>query len=187
MPSSSMRSLKTLNAYYGFSTMSRSPRILIRRSISTSSRKYDDYSDAKLRDWIAILRYANNWDFPEVKKLAIRYLERLDMDPIQRIRLYQDNKVPERHLFRLYMEVACRPELLGLEESRTLGMETLVLIHQARERLRAQTSEKNRLLSPIRTDLSHTDVIEIVSATFSISLGEPESNPGNLVPSSSCF
>lgn len=127
------------------------------------------------------MRYATRWDFPEIKELAIRYLEAHEMDPVARITLYQENRLPEKYLFPLYVRLASRDELLGLEESRALGIETLVLIQQARERLRAQPPMGNHLLSPIRTDLKQTDVFDIVSATFSISLAEVEPNPGSPV------
>lgn len=131
------------------------------------------------------MRYATRWDFPYIKDLAIRHLENHEMDPIARVKLYQENKLPEKYLFPLYVCLASREELLSIEESRTLGLDTLVLIQQARERLRAPKSPMgNQLLSPIRTDLRQTEVFDIVSATFNISfadmpvIGEPKSgNP----------
>lgn len=103
------------------------------------------------------------------------------MDPVERIRLYQNNDIPEQYLFPLYKQLACRGEPLGLEESRTLGIETLVLIFQARERLRAQPSADRRL-SPIRTDLDQRYIDEVVSATFHISLVDEIPTTGNTVP-----
>jgi len=148
--------------------------------------EYGNYTRATIDNWMTILNYSTKWDFPRVKELAIKYLESRDMDPIQRINLYQANKLPEKYLFRLYMQVACRPDLLSIEESRTLNLETLVLIHQARERLRVQPSADKPHLSPIRTDLGHADVIGIVAQTFNISLTEvpeqkPDSNSGSAV------
>ncbi|EKM79701.1 hypothetical protein AGABI1DRAFT_39745 [Agaricus bisporus var. burnettii JB137-S8] len=136
-----------------------------------------DFS-AKLQDWITIMRYATRWDFPRIKDLAIQQLEKHEMNPIDRIKLYQENKLPEKYLFPLYVCLASRQELLGIEESRTLGIETLVLIQQARERLRAPTSPMgDKFLSPIRTDLKPADVFDIVSATFNISFGELPADP----------
>ncbi|EKM81312.1 hypothetical protein AGABI1DRAFT_112980 [Agaricus bisporus var. burnettii JB137-S8] len=140
--------------------------------------QFGDYSKANLKDWITIIEYATKWDFPHVKELAIRHIQTHEMDPISRIRLYQDNKLPEKYLFPLYVQVASREEVLGLEESRKLGLETLVPIHQARERLRSPVPANNRMLSPIRTDLKPTDVVEIVSATFNISFADINATPG---------
>jgi hypothetical protein len=142
--------------------------------------QFGDYSKAGLHDWIAIIGYATKWDFPQVKDLAIRHIQTYDMNPISRIRLYQDHQLPEKYLFPLYVQVASREEVLGLEESRILGLETLVLVHQARERLRSSPAPaNNRMLSPIRTDLKPTDVIDIVSATFNISFAGMNVIPGD--------
>lgn len=100
------------------------------------------------------------------------------MDPISRISLYQENQVQEEYLFRLYMEVACRPEALSIEESRSLNLETLVLIHQARERLRAQPPAGKPFLSPIRTDIEQAGIDEIVSSTFGLPLTAIDSKLG---------
>jgi hypothetical protein len=134
--------------------------------------KFGDFS-APLQDWITIMRYATRWDFPYIKDLAIQHLESHEMDPIARIKLYQENNLSEKYLFPLYVRLASRAELLSIEESRTLGLETLVSIQQARERLRAPKPPMgDKLLSPIRTDLKPTDVFDIVSATFNISFAE---------------
>jgi hypothetical protein len=156
-------------------------RISIAQASSSLYSKYGDYSRANLKSWITILRYATRWEFDEVKELAIRYIASLDMDVIERIVLYQENRLPEKYLFPLYMQIASREGMLGLDESRALGYETLVLIHHARERLRAPTPMNNKLLSPIRTDLKSTDVIDIVASTFNISLTNANSNTGNPV------
>ncbi|KAF9445066.1 hypothetical protein P691DRAFT_785726 [Macrolepiota fuliginosa MF-IS2] len=139
-----------------------------------------DRSTATLQNWITILRYCTKWDFPKIKNLAIQYLETFDMDTVEKVILYQENFVPEIRLFPLYMKLASREERLGLAESRALGFDTIVLVHEARERLRAPPSE-NHLLSPIRTDLKHTDVIDIVASTFNIPLKEIGSDAGNTV------
>ena len=103
------------------------------------------------------------------------------MDTVERIVLYQENKLPEQYLFPLYAQIASREELLSLEESKRLGYDSLVPIHQARERLRSQGSMNNRLLSPIRTGLKPTEIIDIVASTFKISLGNASLNSGNVL------
>lgn len=127
------------------------------------------------------MRYATRWDFPEIKELAIQYLETHEMDTVTRINLYQENCFPEKYLFPLYVHLASREELLGFEESQALGIETLVLIQQAREHLRARPPMKNCLLSPIRSNLAEMDIFEIVSATLNISLEEVGLNIGGNV------
>lgn len=94
------------------------------------------------------------------------------MPQISRIKLYEETKVPGKHLFPLYMQVASREEMLNLEESRALSLETLVLIHHARERLRAQTLASKPLHCPIRKNIKETEIAEIISSTFNISLSD---------------
>ncbi|KAJ3557081.1 hypothetical protein NP233_g11832 [Leucocoprinus birnbaumii] len=143
--------------------------------------KFGDYSQLTLKQWITIIRYATKWNFREVKELAIRYIVNFEMDVVDRIVLYQENKLPEKYLFPLYMQIASREDMLNVEESKALGFDTLVLIHHARERLRTPGLMNNKLLSPIRTDLKHTDVIDIVASTFNISLADATPFPGRLL------
>ncbi|KAF9445064.1 hypothetical protein P691DRAFT_806196 [Macrolepiota fuliginosa MF-IS2] len=138
---------------------------------------YGNYSTASLENWLTILRLATKWEFPKVKKLAIEYLEKFEMDTVQRIVLYQNNSVSEKYLYPLYEKLASREERLRLDESKALGLETLVLVHEARERLRAPPSG-NRLLSPVRPGIGPADIIEIVSSTFNISLADTNAEPG---------
>jgi hypothetical protein len=119
-------------------------------------------------DWIVILRLAAQWKFMEVKELAISRLELFEMEVIKRIQLYQACWVSEKYLFPLYLQLASREELLGLDEAQALGIETFVLIQQARERLRAQTTTTE--LSPVRDNLERKDLLDIVASTFNISL-----------------
>ena len=143
-------------------------------------RDYGNYSKATLENWKTILSFSHKWEFPKVKELAVDYLERYDdheLDPITRINLYQANNLPEASLFQSYIQLARRPEVLTLDESRLLGLETLVRIHDARERLRTQPVPENPYLSPIRTDLGPADIFNIVADTFSITLVDHDVEP----------
>jgi len=137
---------------------------------------YGDYSAASLDNWLTILRLATKWEFPKIKKLAIQHLEKFEMGTVDRIVLYKANSVSEKYLFPLYEKLVSREERLRLDESQALGIETLVLVHEARERLRAPSG--SRLLSPVRTDLKPTDIIDIVASTFNISLADVDAEPG---------
>ncbi|KXN87075.1 hypothetical protein AN958_09285 [Leucoagaricus sp. SymC.cos] len=134
--------------------------------------KYGDFSKAKVLDWITILRLATIWQFAEVKHLAIQHLEAVDMDPLKRIKLYQENGVHEKYLFPLYVHLASQDEFIGLEDARTLGMETYVLLQQARERLRGQALSDDPSRSPVRAGTQLGEVAHIVALTFNISTEE---------------
>jgi len=139
--------------------------------------KYGDYSKATAENWDTILRYSDKWDFPHIKELAIRHLQTHEMLPIARLKLYEETKVPAQHLFPLFRQVAVREEMLTLEESRMLSLETLVLIQHARERLRAQTSADKPLHCPTRKNIKDTEIAEIIASTFNISLSDIPAKP----------
>ena len=187
MLSSSTRSLRILSACLKSSITGVpvvSERLFLVLSGPFQHSRFGDYSHLKLAQWMTVLGYSTMWGFPQVKELAIRYIISSEMNTIERIVLYRDNRLPEKYLFPLYMQIASREELLSLEESKKLGFDTLVCIHQARERLRSQTPMNNRLLSPVRTDLKHTEVIDIVASTFNISLTDASFDSGNTTLSS---
>jgi hypothetical protein len=139
---------------------------------SRNNSKYGDYSKAKYQDWIAILRLSDRWEFTGVKDLAIDHLERYSMDTIKKIRLYQDCNVHEKYLFPLYVKLASRDEFLGLEEARILGLETFVSLQQARERLRGQGSSTSPTHSPVRPNITHSDIVNVLAGIFKVSLAD---------------
>lgn len=146
------------------------------------ARKYGDYSHVTVEEWKPILRYAHKWGFPEVKALAIRFLEgNKDLGTAERIVLYQENKIPGKYLLPHFTELVCRENYLGLEESHTLGVENLWLIFQARERLRVHSNKDSDHPSPLRKGINETEIKDIVVSTFKISLTEEEPTPGSTV------
>ncbi|KAF5355102.1 hypothetical protein D9756_005770 [Leucocoprinus leucothites] len=142
------------------------------------NNNFGNYSTASREQWEIILRLAAKWGFNEVKELAVRHLEGIvDIDPVSRVALYQEHGVAEKYLFPLYVKLAERKEFIGLDEARALGMETFVLVQQARERLRAQVSKESPFLSPIRTDLKRKDISDIIVLTFNLKLKDQPVGP----------
>ncbi len=114
--------------------------------------------------WVAILRLAYDWSFPEVKALAIRELERKTINLVERIILYQECKVDQSLLVPLFAKLCSRDEPLSTEESLRLGVETTVRIFQARERLRS--SSLDGLKSPLPNNVDHTNVMQVVEEVW---------------------
>ncbi|KAF8648497.1 hypothetical protein AX16_006206 [Volvariella volvacea WC 439] len=96
--------------------------------------KFNIYDTFKTDDWITLLRVSTQWQFPEVRSLAIRQLESAYMPIIDRVRIYQENRVDEQILYWRYRELCSRPEGLTLLEATQLGLETSIRIFQVRER-----------------------------------------------------
>ncbi|KAK0459131.1 uncharacterized protein EV420DRAFT_1538481 [Desarmillaria tabescens] len=125
--------------------------------------KYSIY-DASVDGWHAILRLASLWGFPEVKALAIRELERKPMGLVDRIVLYQAYNVDLDILTPLYAKLCSRDEPLTKTESQKLGVETIVLIFQARERLRS--SSRDGVKSPLPDGINSLDVLQVVTEVW---------------------
>jgi len=121
--------------------------------------------DHTATDWTSILEIAHHWDFPEVKSLAVRELEKMDFRISDRIALYQKFNLSSDLLLRYYTELCASPLPLTLEESKTVGFETSILIFHARERLRAQPSEdgKSPLPAGRQTEDVHRTINELLS------------------------
>jgi hypothetical protein len=137
--------------------------------LSLPFRKYTLY-EYNVDDWTNILALAQKWEFKEVKDLAIRELEKMDIPILKRIALYQQFKVQVQVLIKYYTDLCCSPEALTYEASRVIGLEAAVLIFRARELIRAQPSDGGR--SPMPAGLDQEDVYRTLK-----SLLEPPASP----------
>jgi len=131
--------------------------------------KYSLY-EASVDDWNRILNLADQWEFNEVKELAVRELQKKrELDIISKMALYQKYKVDKRHLIPLYATLCARDHSLSLEEGQIIGLEATVLVNTARERLRANPSDGGR--SPLPEGLEEADVFRALEAQMGIEAG----------------
>ncbi|KAJ4483890.1 hypothetical protein J3R30DRAFT_3402487 [Lentinula aciculospora] len=117
------------------------------------------YEEAKLEDWGCILSLACRYKFPEVKKLAVRNLEKFNLDLVEQISLYQECSADEDLLIPLYAHLCARDRTLSLAETHRLGYETAVMVFQAREHLR---SPADRGKSPLPDDIEEGEVEDTI-------------------------
>ncbi|KAJ7125262.1 hypothetical protein C8R44DRAFT_619312, partial [Mycena epipterygia] len=127
--------------------------------------KYSLY-DATVEDWSTILELAHRWEFAEVKTLAIRELEKLELADIDRIVLYHKFSVDESYLIPRYAALCERPELLTVEEGLKLGMGTVISLSRARECARNRDTSGGR--SPSPASLGDKELTEIIKDHFGI-------------------
>ncbi|KAJ7935271.1 hypothetical protein B0H13DRAFT_2227173 [Mycena leptocephala] len=125
--------------------------------------KYSLY-DATIQDWSTILELAHRWEFAEVKNLAVRELEKLELPDIDRIVLYKKFAVDESYLIPRYAALCERPELLTVEEGLRLGMEIVIPLSRARECARNLATDGGR--SPSPADLGGKELSEIIKDHF---------------------
>ena len=124
-----------MNGFYGSSITRQFAPLLASRCLTKVYRKYSIY-DASIEEWTSILKLAHLWDFIEVKELAVRGLEGLQIPALQKIALYQTYGVDRNLLQAAFMALTVRDEPLEFEEAKELGLETFVQIALARETAR---------------------------------------------------
>ena len=110
-------------------------------------RKYSLYY-ASVEEWTSILRLAHQWDFIEVKELAVRELQALSIAPLEKIVLYQKYAVKKDLLQPAFIALAIRDEPITLDEGRELGLETALRLAEARETARSPVFTGKKLGNP---------------------------------------
>ena len=96
-----------------------------------------DYSwEAPYEKWRCILAQARQWGLAKVEKLCIRELGKKDIDPVEKIELYQYYNLSPNLLQSSFVQLTIRPETLSIEEGERLGIRTSIRLAQARERAR---------------------------------------------------
>ncbi|KXN93016.1 hypothetical protein AN958_09961 [Leucoagaricus sp. SymC.cos] len=129
---------------------------------------FGDYSTATQDTWKVVIHFAGKWGFTEVMKLSLEHLQQdKTMGLVEQIQLYQENKVPKEYIYPLYVKLASRDELVGIEDACALGLETYVAVQQARE-LWGQAPGKPPYKSRIREGLGKQDIDSIVASTFNL-------------------
>lgn len=126
---------------------------------------------ASVDDWSAILSLAHRWAFPEVKALAIRELEKLEMPDIDRVVVYHANDVDRNLLISRYAALCEREEPLTLPEGQRLGLETTLMLARAREFARAPPTTPR---SPTMSNVHGSELFAMVRELFGIPEPEPE-------------
>ncbi|KAI0067638.1 hypothetical protein BV25DRAFT_1834697 [Artomyces pyxidatus] len=125
---------------------------------------------ATLEEWTSILTLANQWGFGEVRALAIRELEKMDIDAISKIHLYQSFKIESTYLKGAITELATREKPISLEEGNKLGMNTSLQIACLRE---ASRRVKPALPSPVT--VTEDDMGKLIRKLFKF---PPEAQSG---------
>ncbi|KAG7091188.1 hypothetical protein E1B28_010239 [Marasmius oreades] len=117
--------------------------------------------DAPVEDWESILKLAHLWSFPEVKALAIRELQKLDMPDVDRITMYQDYAVEAELISPIILRLCQRDYNLDYAEAEKLGMSTAVLVYQGRELLRSAPGSGGR--SPLPTGIDEQEAQQMIN------------------------
>ena len=131
-------------------------------------------------EWTSILKLAHLWEFTEVKTLALRELERLDIAPLKKIIMYHSYGVDRDLLQEAYTALTVRPDPITIEEGRELGLETALQIARARELARSSSASGGKKpQSPIR--LAPAELDGLIRDLFQLPTPD-ESSGGRAVP-----
>ncbi|KAG1853606.1 hypothetical protein C8R48DRAFT_573787, partial [Suillus tomentosus] len=79
--------------------------------------------------------------FGKVRKLVVRQLENLDLQPIDKIKIYSDFKINAQLLIPSYSTLAKSPTLPSLSEAAKLDIETILRLIMVRERALQKAAE----------------------------------------------
>jgi hypothetical protein len=136
-------------------------------------RKYSLYNTTA-EDWTTILELAHRWAFSEVKGLAVRELEKINLLDVDRVSIYHKYEIDKSLLIPRYAALCERESPLTLREGLQLGMETTLMIARAREYARAN-SIPDGARSPRPAGIHPNEMTRFVCEMFDVRL--PETAP----------
>ncbi|KAJ3505315.1 hypothetical protein NLJ89_g7486 [Agrocybe chaxingu] len=140
--------------------------------------KYSVYS-ATPAEWVAILKIAHEYEFLEVKNLAIRGLDTCDLTVVQRIRIYETYQADTMYLLPLYATMCMREDGPTDDETEEMGMKTSLMIFRARERLRSDGSK-----SPLPNGVDESEVFRMLYSFLGVNPAPSNTNTSNTGASS---
>jgi hypothetical protein len=127
-----------------------------------------EYENQPLEKWLIILRLATRWGFCKVRKLVVRQLEKLELQPIDKIKIYSDFKIDAQLLIPSYSTLAKSPTLPPLSEAAKLNIETILKLTMVRERA-LQKAAEDGCRSPTSASAGDEDVKRFICEIFDLS------------------
>lgn len=115
------------------------------------------------------MRLATQWQFQEIRNLAIRQLERLDLQPIEKIAIYKRYNVNPELLLPSYITICRKERLPSPEEGKILSMETVLKLASAREQMLLSASEsgcKTPTTASTPDDVTKAIIAKLFELTF---------------------
>ena len=108
------------------------------------------------------MKLAHQWNFIEVKALAIRELESLAVPPLPKIVLYQKYAIDRNLLKPALTALTIRDEAVTIDEGREIGLETALDLARAREIARSPVfsgKKSGNPRSPVNLAGAELDVV----------------------------
>jgi len=124
------------------------------------------YDDQPKEHWVTILDLATRWKFPNVRDLAVRQLQKLDIKPVERVVLYDKYDLDKNLLLPAYT-LLCKESSRSVKGGEQLGMPTVLKISEARECAQRVAAERG-CHSPTSADTPDDELAEIIRGVFGI-------------------
>ncbi|KAJ8597154.1 hypothetical protein M405DRAFT_877155 [Rhizopogon salebrosus TDB-379] len=125
--------------------------------------------DAKPKDhWIVILKLSTKWKFPDIKQLAVDELQKLEIDPVERIVTYDKYEVDRSLLLPAFKLLCKRTNRMSNEEGEQLKMPTVLGLYEVRERAIRSAAESGHR-SPTSADAEDGVLEQFLNEVFSLS------------------
>ncbi|KAG2142960.1 hypothetical protein DEU56DRAFT_733487 [Suillus clintonianus] len=117
--------------------------------------------------WLVILDLSTRWQFLEMRELAIEQLQNLEIDPVEKIAIFNKYEIDKSLLLPEYMHLCTREGQMSIEEGEKVGLLTVLGIHQARERaMKSARPREGHSLTP--ADASDEDLEQILKDIFNL-------------------
>jgi len=146
--------------------------------------KYSIYT-ASIEKWSSILKLANKWDFTEVKELAVRELQNIQIPPIQKIVIYQTYSIDRNLIQPAFTALTTRDEPITIEEGRELTLETALQLAKTRELARAPVLNGKKSGNPRSpVNLAGVDLDVLIKDVFKLPPNPAPSNTPQSVQTS---
>jgi hypothetical protein len=97
-----------------------------------------DYSSVSIQQWKSILDHSAKWKFETVHEAAFRSLRDAPLESFQRIELWQKCGIANHWVQPAFEDLCMREKPLSRTEARIIGLDSAILIAEARERLRVE-------------------------------------------------
>ncbi|KAF8993833.1 hypothetical protein BDQ17DRAFT_1252372 [Cyathus striatus] len=153
------------------------------------NREYTNFDFMTAENWITVLNIAHKWRFDVLKDSAIRELQKIQLDTVLRVALYQKNSVDIRYILPLYADLCSRNETPTKRESKLLGHETTFTVFWARELMLRSPDHiiangQDPPRSPLPNEVPRRNIFKILKAVMDIGtdiedLPGPRANTAN--------
>lgn len=127
------------------------------------------YDEQPKDHWVTILDLATRWKFPNVRDLAVRQLQKIDIKPVERILMYDKYNLDKSLLLPAYT-LLCRQPSRYVEDGEQLGMSIVLKISEARECAQRVAAERG-CYSPTSADATDEEHAEVLRSVFGMSSG----------------